>query len=451
VSDQTGQNIEKPTPNKGFFGWLRTVWDKMMHDGRGELKVRVKRIRKRILQEEDGTMSSSISPSEILEAPARRRKHRSKHPMRNMVSAGREMRERKRKVDALERKRDAEASELQRQVDNTAKQNRADKLERKRMVDERSRQREIVQLERKPQDFPFSRYFLGGADPEEPKHKINWREWKNDEITAGWVGHSTVLINFFGKWILTDPVFSKKTGYDISIMVVGPTRIVSAALDVDDLPRIDLLMLSHAHMDHTDKPTLRKLRNARHLVCPVNTADIYNGLKLNDVQEVEWGDRVAFPDLDVVVEAIEVKHFGWRYPWEPCRGRGEEGGRSFNAFMLEGSDPNGKLRTIVFAGDTAYTENFKKLGERLEKEGRKVDLAIMPIGAYEPWIAAHCNPEQAWQMTEEMNADFILPVHWNTFIQSAEPRFEPIEWLQSEVDDESRIVISEIGQTWSTK
>jgi L-ascorbate metabolism protein UlaG (beta-lactamase superfamily) len=234
-------------------------------------------------------------------------------------------------------------------------------------------------------------------------------------------------------------------------MVVGPTRIVKPALDIDDLPRIDLLMLSHAHMDHTDKPTLRKLRNARHLVCPFNTADIYNGLKLIDVQEVEWGDRVAFPDLDVVVEAIEVKHFGWRYPWEPCRGRGEEGGRSFNAFMLEGPDPNGRLRTIVFAGDTAYTENFKKLGERLDSEGRKVDLAIMPIGAYEPWIAAHCNPEQAWQMTEEMNADFILPVHWNTFIQSAEPRFESIEWLQSEVDDENRIVISEIGQTWSTK
>lgn len=387
-------------------------------------------------------MSSSVSPAEILQSQPRRRKRRSKHPMRNMVSAGREIRERKREVDALERRRG---------VDDAARKLRDEKIERRRQASEQAKQREIIEEERKPQDFPFSRYFLGGAEPEAPKHRINWREWKNDEITAGWVGHSTVLINFFGKWILTDPVFSKKTGYDITIMVVGPTRIVEPAIQVDDLPRIDLLVLSHAHMDHTDKPSLRNFRNARHLVCPVNTADIYNGLKLNDVQEIEWGDRVAYPDLDLTVEAIEVKHFGWRYPWEPCRGRNEEGGRSFNAFMIEGQDPNGRMRSIVFAGDTAYTETFKKLGDRLDAEGRTVDLAIMPIGAYEPWIAAHCNPEQAWQMTQEMNADYILPVHWNTFIQSAEPRFEPIEWLQSEVDDDRRIVITEIGQTWSIK
>ncbi|HET6511365.1 MAG TPA: MBL fold metallo-hydrolase [Candidatus Kapabacteria bacterium] len=424
MSESPGQQQEKPKENKGLFTWLRTVWDKMMHDGRGDsIKVRVKRIKKSLSRKafrEDGTMSAE-HPVEGAPKQARKRYRSNRHPMRNMVAAGREMGERKREVDQLRRK----------QV--------------------RKRTEEVEELERKPQDFPFSRYFLGGEEPEAPKQMINWREWKNDAITAGWIGHSTVLINFFGKWIMTDPVFSKKTGYDIEIMVVGPTRIVSAAADPADLPRIDLLLLSHAHMDHTDKPSLRKLLNARHLSCAVNTADIYQKLGFQDVQEIEWGNRLLYDAIDLTVEAIEVKHFGWRYPWEPCRGRNEEGGRSFNAFMVEGLDPSGRLRTIVFAGDTAYTPTFKKLGDRLRSEGRTVDLAIMPIGAYEPWIGAHCNPEQAWQMTREMNAECILPVHWNTFIQSAEPRFEPIEWLVSEVEDDDRIVIKEIGETWSTK
>lgn len=436
IIDQATEQPEKPKENKGFFAWLRTVWDKMMYDGREtqhSIQVKVKRIKKNLSRKElrvqDGTMSSPDASGSVAPSILTRHQDHVNDPIEYGPTEKYKYPVRKRRLHNL--------VEARKQM----RENRKDTHEVK----------EPAHVERKPQDFPFSRYFIGGQKPEEPKYTPNWRDWKNDEITVAWIGHATVLINFYGTWILTDPVFSDRTGYNLGFMVVGPKRLVNPALMPDNLPKIDLLLLSHTHMDHTDRPSLRKLRNARRLFCARNTADIYEKLKIPDLQELDWGDRVKLDDRDVVIEAIEVKHFGWRYPWEPCRGRNEEGGRSFNAFMIEGKDPSGKLRSIVFAGDTAYTESFKRLGDRLRAEGRTIDLAIMPIGAYEPWIGAHCNPEQAWQMTEEMNAERILPVHWNTFIQSAEPRFEPIEWLHNSVDDDDQIVINDIGQTWSIK
>lgn len=428
----------KPKENKGFFYWLRTIWEKMMHDGREtthSIRVKVKRIRKNLsrrnLRSADGTMSAPYPPEglepsivtrhdpegpggdldeieygPVGDLPPKARRAR-KHRIRNVIRATHELRERR---------------------------------------------KQIIEVEREQQDFPFFKYFVQSRPIDRPRYRPNWREWKNDRLTMAWIGHSTVLINFFGTWILTDPVFGERSGLNIlGLFTIGVKRVVMPALPIDDLPKIDLLLVSHSHMDHCDMQSLRRLRNARHLFVPRNTADIFQSLKIADLQELDWGDRVKLDDRDVVVEAIEVKHFGWRFPWEPCRGRNEEGGRSFNAFMIEAEDPNGRLRSIVFAGDTAYTPSFKQLGDRLRSEDREVDVAIMPIGAYEPWIGAHCNPEQAWQMTEDMNARYIVPVHWNTFIQSAEPRFEPIEWLESIVEDDNRIAITEIGQTWSAQ
>jgi L-ascorbate metabolism protein UlaG (beta-lactamase superfamily) len=441
VGDSLEPRVERapnPKENKGFFYWLRSMWEKMMHDGREtthSIKVRVKRIRKNLsrrnLRSIDGTMSSP-QPVEGVE-PGVVTRHRTAEPGGELdpIEYG--------PVEKLPK---------------SAKRARRHRLRNVMRASKELRQRhkEFVEVERTQKDFPFFKYFVSSRPVEKPKYRPDWRQWKNDELTMAWIGHSTVLINFFGTWILTDPIFSSRSGINLlGVFTIGVKRVVEPALSIDDLPKIDLLLVSHSHMDHTDFRSLKQLRNARHLFVPRNTADIFQSLKIVDLQELDLGDRVKLDDRDVVVEAVEVKHFGWRYPWEPCRGRNEEGGRSFNAFMVETTDPSGRLRSIVFAGDTAYTESFKKLGDRLRNEDRTVDVAIMPIGAYEPWIGAHCNPEQAWQMTQDMNASHILPVHWNTFIQSAEPRFEPIEWLESIVDDDRRIIITEIGQTWSTK
>ncbi|MDP4199218.1 MAG: MBL fold metallo-hydrolase [Bacteroidota bacterium] len=333
-------------------------------------------------------------------------------------------------------------------------------IEQKVVEIEKKVPRTIVRVEKKLIDFPFSRYFLGHQKPEDAKFKPEWRLWKNDRLTLAWLGQSTVLINFYGTWILTDPVFSERAGIHVGPITVGPRRLVQAPLKPDELPPIDLLLISHAHMDHSDIPSLRALRPAKHAIIAANTQKVYQGLNLPDLQVLDWGERKTYaanesheihesPESPITIEAIEPRHAGWRMPWDPCRSRKEKNGFSYNAYFIEKHDASGQWHAIVFGGDTGYTTSFLRLGDRMRAAGREIECAIMPIGTYNPWVETHCNPEQAWRMTREMNARAIVPVHWNTFTQSSEPRFEPLQWLHAVVDEPHAIALSEHGQTWT--
>lgn len=264
--------------------------------------------------------------------------------------------------------------------------------------------------------------------------------WDISTITAAWLGHSTVLPNLFGTTIITDPVLSERIGLDIAgLFTIGPRRLVSPALTFDDLPPIDLILLSHAHMDHLDTPTLRKFSRTIPIVIAKNTFDVIEGLGFAAIYEMDWGDWTQIGP--VRIDALEVKHFGWPYPWEKNRSRGHWDGRSYNAYLI--SKNGGR---VLFAGDTAYHEKFKTLKER----GLTIDLAMMPIGAYDPWIHNHANPEQAMKMADHMDAAYVLPIHWHTFLQSEEPTLEPIQRLKEvAAGHPERIAIDNIGQTWS--
>jgi L-ascorbate metabolism protein UlaG (beta-lactamase superfamily) len=145
------------------------------------------------------------------------------------------------------------------------------------------------------------------------------------------------------------------------------------------------------------------------------------------VQEVRWNESVSVGPAKI--KAFEVAHWGARMRSDTYRG--------YNGYVLEiGS------RRIVFGGDTAYTDAFKRV-----RTSQSVDLAIMPIGAYDPWIRVHCNPEQAVQMATHAGAEFILPVHHQTFQLSREPKLEPIERALAAVGSASeRICLRSIGQ-----
>jgi len=129
------------------------------------------------------------------------------------------------------------------------------------------------------------------------------------------------------------------------------------------------------------------------------------------------------------VRAFEVNHWGARMRSDTHRG--------FNGYLIE----TPRYR-VVFGGDTAMTTSFRAL-----RSARRLDLAIMPIGAYNPWIRAHCTPEQALKMADEAGAETILPVHHQTFQLSSEPAYEPIERLSSALASRpERLALREIGQ-----
>lgn len=275
----------------------------------------------------------------------------------------------------------------------------------------------------------------------EPRFHPEPSTWGDRTITAAWIGHSTILLNFFGVNIITDPVFSERIGLNIAgLLTIGPRRLVQPALTIDQLPHIDLILLSHAHFDHLDLPSLKEFDRNIPLIMAKNTADVIEDLGFTTVYELDWGKWTRIGDLRV--EALEVKHFGWRYPWEQDRSRGNMEGRSYNAYLLTRNQ-----RHIVFGGDTAMHDHFKDLARR----NITVELAMMPIGAYDPWIHAHASPEQALAMADQMGAFHVLPMHWRTFVQSEEPTLEPMARLKkAAASNPDRIVLNSIGETWTS-
>jgi len=284
-------------------------------------------------------------------------------------------------------------------------------------------------------------YASGNLEPKEAPYKPDLNEWDDNKINLCWIGHSTYLINFYGTLILTDPVFSNRIGLYALITNLGPKRIVAPAIEPEKLSQPDLVLISHSHFDHMDYPTLKYFSEKFPGKIPVVTAyhskDIFDDLPFKKIIELDWDEETEVDG--VKIKAVRVKHFGWRYPWENDRSRGFKSGRSYNAYLLEK-----KGKKIFFAGDTAFTDNFKSL------KNEKIDIAIMPIGAYKPWINSHCNPEEALIMADEMNAEYFLPMHTRTFPHGREPFEEPIQWLKASSSKyKTKVMIFEVGQTFS--
>lgn len=250
--------------------------------------------------------------------------------------------------------------------------------------------------------------------------------WPDDRVTLSWLGHATVLINFFGSWILTDPVLGKRIGVRVAGMTLGPRRYSQPALRIRDLPALDLLLISHAHMDHLDLATLGRLPGTVRVITHHGVGDLLG--RFARVDEIAWGASLEHGDLTIT--GTGGKHWGARTLTDRQRGYG--------GFLVES-----RGRRILFSGDTAYTEMYRPIGQ-----SGGVDLAILPIGAYDPWIGNHANPEQAWSMARQMGARQLLPVHHSTFWLSREPREEPLQRLLAAAGEEQgRIVGRGIGET----
>lgn len=250
-------------------------------------------------------------------------------------------------------------------------------------------------------------------------------------LGAVWLGHATTLLRLGRRWILTDPVFSARIGMRVGPFTLGLPRL-APAVDPRSLPPIDVVLISHAHFDHLDRPSLRTLATLNPGRTRVVTAAGTRSLipaGFADVTELPWDQSIEM--LGVTLRAIKPRHWGARTVWDRHRG--------YNSYLL--STPEA---SILYAGDTALCESY----DHLARVGG-VDLSIFGIGAYDPWIENHASPEQVWQMHSGAMGRRLMPIHHSTFELSDEPLDEPMKRLLAVAGaHRDRIVAHELGMMY---
>ncbi len=271
-----------------------------------------------------------------------------------------------------------------------------------------------------------------GADVPPAPQRPTPATWTDNAITLAWLGHATVLIDFYGLRILTDPVLFNRIGVDLGFGSFGPQRLVQCALRADEVPQVDLVLVSHAHFDHLDTPSLAAVRGMPVAVMAAETADLLPRRAYAGVHELRWNDTVtvATPHGEVRVRAIEVKHWGARIQRDTHRG--------YTGWVVEREG-----KRLLIGGDTANTASF-----RAHRRFGPFEAAVMPIGAYDPWITNHCTPEQAVAMADAAGARLFVPVHHQSFALSREPVDEPIARADRMLAAEhGRLGLRDIGET----
>jgi len=282
--------------------------------------------------------------------------------------------------------------------------------------------------------FIYNMIFDGRGAPTTPSARPEPHTWSNGAITGSCLGHSTVLLNVFGVGVLTDPVFSRRTGPGIPPFILGPKRHLAPALQANEIPAPDVIVISHAHFDHLDTWSLRKFRRTTPIVTARATGDILTRLGFHEVHELQWGQSLTLQTAKgaLGITALEVAHWGARMMRDDHRG--------YNGYVIERAG-----HSVCFAGDTAYTESFAQL----RNPSRPLDLMLMPIGAYDPWIRAHCNPEQAATMARAAGARTFVPIHHETFKLSNEAMEEPAARIRAAFADEPHRLLSvSLGETF---
>ena len=230
------------------------------------------------------------------------------------------------------------------------------------------------------------------------------------DLAVTFIGHSTFLLQTAGLNLLTDPIFSKRAG---PFSWAGPKRVRPPALALEELPRVDVVLVSHNHYDHLDLPALHWLAQNRkpRFVTTLGNQAWLEARGVGPVVELDWWqEHRAHPDLGVT--CTPAQHFAARTPWDRCRSL-------WGGFFLQLA-----AAKVYFAGDSGYCGAFKEIGARLGPP----DLALIPIGAYEPrWFMTpvHMNPEESVCAHLDVGARRSLGMHFGTFQLTDEAIDEP--------------------------
>jgi L-ascorbate metabolism protein UlaG (beta-lactamase superfamily) len=245
-----------------------------------------------------------------------------------------------------------------------------------------------------------------------------------------WIGHASYLGWLGGGAFVIDPVFSSRIGGVVP-------RHGRPGLTARDLPPLAALLVTHAHYDHLDRPSVESLPRSLPVVVPRGLGRWFARLGFTHVDELDWwGSRTCGP---LRITLVPARHWSRRSPWDTNR-------TLWGGFVVEGGG-----HSIYHAGDSAWFDGFAEIGRRFPK----LDAAILPIGAYDPaWFMEqhHMNPEQAGRAFLATRARCLVPSHWGAFKLSDEPLVEPIErlrrwWGENPPADGARLVIPAVGET----
>jgi L-ascorbate metabolism protein UlaG (beta-lactamase superfamily) len=233
------------------------------------------------------------------------------------------------------------------------------------------------------------------------------------ELGITFIGHSSFFIQIGGRKVLIDPVFAER--------LIALRRLRRPGVKIKDLPAIDMVLLSHAHMDHLNRPSLRRIVDhnikvsgrAPIAVVPWGVEDLVNDVGFARVVTLEWWQTKTVGGLELTM--TPCKHWGARLFKDTHRG--------FGGYVIRGGG-----HSLYHSGDTAYFDGFKHIGNRLKPE-----IALLPIGAYRPdsYRGVHTCPEEALQGFLDLGARRMIPMHYGTFRLSQEPMEEPVERLMA--------------------
>ena len=243
-------------------------------------------------------------------------------------------------------------------------------------------------------------------------------EWVTSDLDRNhtiWIGHSTFIIKMNNLTILTDPVFSERAS---PFKRFGPERLIPPSISLEQLPKIDVVTISHNHYDHLDIRSLKKLSKLNPdliFLIPKGDLDIFKKRKIKNVKEFIWWEDIKIDEF--IFTFTPVQHWSARGLFDR------------NESLWGGWFVKGDKFSIFHAGDTGYSDDFLKTRKKLGSP----KYAFIPIGAYDPeWFMSesHVNPEDAIKIMEDLEAERSFGMHWGTFTLTAEDTLEPPERLK---------------------
>ncbi len=263
----------------------------------------------------------------------------------------------------------------------------------------------------------------------------NLEKNKNDSFVA-WIGHATFLIKLGDTTIITDPLFSKNTGP----LIFGPKRYVEPAIKLSEVPKTDLLLLTHNHYDHLDASTIRNFPHKdTKVLLPLKLSKYFKRFK--DVNELDWYEEIRV-NKDIKVTLLPAVHWSKRSLWDTNK-------TLWGSFLIEY-----KGKKIFFASDTGVGNIYKDLGNKYGP----IDLTFINIGAYNFFpimpvkdkSAYHTNPEEALSIGKDLKSKKVIGMHWGTVILSLEPIMDPPKRLKASAEKygfkKEEVMTFKIGQ-----